>query len=87
MKKTVVLYNPYAVFYTMPLALIAIGSYLDADKIMEIENFKFYQRLAYTQKIVPIVKNIAKWRLDKKMYALPFERKLKEGFIPTPQMS
>ncbi|MBJ7428971.1 MAG: cobalamin-dependent protein, partial [Bacteroidia bacterium] len=32
MKKTVVLYNPYAVFYTMPLALIAIGSYLDAEK-------------------------------------------------------
>ncbi len=32
MKHTVVLYNPYAVFYTMPLALIAIGSYLDATK-------------------------------------------------------
>jgi radical SAM superfamily enzyme YgiQ (UPF0313 family) len=32
MKQTVVLYNPYAVFYTMPLALIAIGSYLDASK-------------------------------------------------------
>lgn len=32
MKHTVVLYNPYAVFYTMPLALIAIGSYLDAEK-------------------------------------------------------
>jgi len=30
MKKTIVLYNPYAVFYTMPLALMAIGSYLDA---------------------------------------------------------
>ncbi len=32
MKKTVVLYNPYAVFYTMPLALIAIGSYLDSQQ-------------------------------------------------------
>lgn len=32
MKHTVVLYNPHAVFYTMPLALIAIGSYLDAEQ-------------------------------------------------------
>src|SRR5215210_4386898 len=31
-KHTVVLYNPKAVFYTMPLALIAIGSYLDPLK-------------------------------------------------------
>jgi len=31
-KPTVVLYNPKAVFYTMPLALLAIGSYLDPDK-------------------------------------------------------
>ena len=32
MKPTVILYNPYAVFYTMPLALLAVGSYLDAEK-------------------------------------------------------
>lgn len=32
MKPTVILYNPKAVFYTMPLALLAIGSYLDRDK-------------------------------------------------------
>ncbi len=31
-KPAVVLYNPKAVFYTMPLALLAIGSYLDAEK-------------------------------------------------------
>jgi len=31
-KRTVVLYNPKAVFYTMPLALIAIGSYLDRSQ-------------------------------------------------------
>jgi anaerobic magnesium-protoporphyrin IX monomethyl ester cyclase len=30
-KPAVVLYNPKAVFYTMPLALLAIGSYLDPD--------------------------------------------------------
>ncbi len=29
MRHKIVLYNPQAVFYTMPLALIAIGSYLD----------------------------------------------------------
>ena len=31
-RRKVVLYNPRAVFYTMPLALLAIGSELDADK-------------------------------------------------------
>ncbi len=63
------------------------SDWISEDKIMEIENFKFYQRLAYTQKRLPMIKHIAKWRLDKKMYALPFERKLKEWFMPTPQMS
>jgi anaerobic magnesium-protoporphyrin IX monomethyl ester cyclase len=32
-RKKVVLYNPRAVFYTMPLSLIAIGSALDRDKV------------------------------------------------------
>lgn len=32
MKHKVVLYNPKAEFYTMPLALLAIGSYLNASK-------------------------------------------------------
>src|ERR1700741_1571680 len=32
MRYTVVLYNPDAVFYTMPLALLAIGSFLDPEK-------------------------------------------------------
>ena len=31
-RKKVVLYNPRAVFYTMPLALLAVGSELDPDK-------------------------------------------------------
>jgi anaerobic magnesium-protoporphyrin IX monomethyl ester cyclase len=31
-KPVVVLYNPKAVFYTMPLALLAIGSFLDKEK-------------------------------------------------------
>jgi anaerobic magnesium-protoporphyrin IX monomethyl ester cyclase len=31
-KYTVVLYNPKSVFYTMPLALLAIGSYLNNEK-------------------------------------------------------
>src|ERR1700744_3454575 len=31
-KLKVVLYNPHAVFHTMPLALLAIGSHLDADR-------------------------------------------------------
>lgn len=32
MKKTVLLYNPKAVFFDMPLALLAIGSVLDSEK-------------------------------------------------------
>lgn len=31
-RRTVVLYNPKSVFYTMPLALVAIGSYLDKER-------------------------------------------------------
>jgi radical SAM superfamily enzyme YgiQ (UPF0313 family) len=32
MKRRVVLYNPYAEFHTMPLALLAIASHLDRDR-------------------------------------------------------
>ena len=31
-RRKVVLYNPYAVFYTMPLSLLAIGSELDPEE-------------------------------------------------------
>ena len=31
-KHKVVLYNPQSVFYTMPLALVAVGSFLDPEK-------------------------------------------------------
>src|SRR5690242_19609528 len=31
-RQKVVLYNPQSVFYTMPLALLALGSYLDPDQ-------------------------------------------------------
>src|SRR6476659_240562 len=31
-RPTVLLYNPKAVFYTMPLALIAVGSALDCER-------------------------------------------------------
>jgi radical SAM superfamily enzyme YgiQ (UPF0313 family) len=32
MRPKIVLYNPQAVFYTMPLALLAVGSYLDREQ-------------------------------------------------------
>ena len=32
MKRRVVLYNPESDFYTMPLALLAIGSHLDRER-------------------------------------------------------
>jgi anaerobic magnesium-protoporphyrin IX monomethyl ester cyclase len=31
-RKKIILYNPSAVFYTMPLALVAVGSYLDKNE-------------------------------------------------------
>lgn len=31
-RRTVILYNPDAVFYTMPLALVAVGSHLDPER-------------------------------------------------------
>jgi hypothetical protein len=43
--------------------------------------------LAYTRREIPILKDIAKWRVEKKMYAFPIERKLKEWLIPTPKMA
>src|SRR6185295_2378101 len=35
-KHKVVLYNPKSVFYTMPLALVAVASYLDPEKFETI---------------------------------------------------
>jgi anaerobic magnesium-protoporphyrin IX monomethyl ester cyclase len=32
MRRKVVLYNPHAVFWTMPLGLIAVGSALDPER-------------------------------------------------------
>jgi len=41
----IVLYNPQAVFYTMPLALLAVGSYLDPKKYdVRVIDGRFYQR-------------------------------------------
>ena len=35
-KHKVVLYNPKSVFYTMPLALVAVASYLDPEKFEKV---------------------------------------------------
>jgi len=63
------------------------SDWLSESQIKEIENFKFYQQLAYTKREIPILKDIAKWRVEKKLYAFPIERKLKEWIMPTPRMA
>jgi radical SAM superfamily enzyme YgiQ (UPF0313 family) len=63
------------------------SEWLSKEKINEIENFKFYQQLAFTQREIPILKNIAKWRLENKNYIFPLERKLKEWLMPVQKMA
>ncbi len=63
------------------------SDWLSETQIKEIENFKFYQQLAFNRREIPVLKNIAKWRIEKKMYAFPIERKLKEWLMPTPRMA
>jgi radical SAM superfamily enzyme YgiQ (UPF0313 family) len=63
------------------------SEWISESKIMEIENFKFYQHLAYHKRKIPVLKNIAKWRVEKKNYAFPLERKLKEWLMPTQKMA
>ncbi|MBN8703446.1 MAG: B12-binding domain-containing radical SAM protein [Bacteroidetes bacterium] len=57
------------------------------EKIKEIENFKFYQQLAYTKRKIPVLKNIARWRINNNIYTFPLEKKLKEWIMPTPKMA
>lgn len=63
------------------------SEWIREEKVKEIENYKFYQQLAFNRREIPVLKNIAKWRIEKKMYAFPVERKLKEWLMPTPKMA
>ena len=55
----------------------------------EIENFKFYQNVAYNKptRTKFLFQQLAKWRIENKVYQLPFEKKLMEWLRPLPKMS
>lgn len=65
------------------------SDWIAPKKIREIENFKFYQQLAYGKPgiIKYLPQQVARWRLKNKQYAFPFERTLKEIIKPSPRLS
>lgn len=65
------------------------SEWMSEETINMVENFKFYQNLAYNKRSVGklIFQEVAKWRVENKVYALPLERKLKEWLKPEPKMS
>lgn len=65
------------------------SEWLSSKKIKEIEGFKFYQQLAYNKPTPTkyLVQQIAKWRIEKKLYQFPVEKKLKEWLMPGQKMS
>ncbi len=65
------------------------SEWLDDEMLRYIENFKFYQNLAYN-KPTPgkfIFRKVAKWRVENKNYNFPIEKKIKEWFMPRQQMA
>lgn len=65
------------------------SEWISEEKIKEIENFKYYQNLAYNKRtpIKFLFQEFAKWRIENKAYKFPIERKLKEFLNPTQKMS
>jgi radical SAM superfamily enzyme YgiQ (UPF0313 family) len=70
-----------------------IGSsneWLSEAQKREIEHFKFYQRLAYSGNRNPIrwpLQALSRWRVERRAYALPFDRKLVEWLRPAQALS
>lgn len=65
------------------------SEWVDEETIAYVENFKFYQNLAYN-KANPakfMFRQLAKWRVEKKAYQFPFEKKLKEWLMPKQRMA
>lgn len=65
------------------------SEWISDEKINEIENFKFYQNLAYNKRTLPklLFQELAKWRIEKKIYLFPIEKKLKKWLNPYQKMS
>ncbi len=65
------------------------SDWLSTKQINEIEGFKFYQQLAYNKPTLAkyVVQQIAKWRVEKRLYKFPVEKKLKEWLMPRQKMA
>jgi anaerobic magnesium-protoporphyrin IX monomethyl ester cyclase len=65
------------------------SEWISEEKIKEIENFKFYQKLAYNKPTLPLIifQKFANWRIEHKAYQFPFELKLKDWLKPEQKMS
>lgn len=65
------------------------SEWVDEDTVKLVENFKFYQNLAYNKSTVSksLFRHIARWRVEKKAYLFPIEKKFKEWFIPQQRMA
>lgn len=70
-----------------------IGSsneWLSPAQKREIEHFKFYQRLAYSGNRNPLrwpLQKLSRWRVERRAYALPLDRKLVEWLKPAQALS
>jgi anaerobic magnesium-protoporphyrin IX monomethyl ester cyclase len=61
----------------------------DAQK-REIDHFRFYQRFAYSGHHNPLrwpLKQLSRWRVERRMYTFPFERTLVERIKPAQALS
>ena len=60
------------------------------EQKQEIEHFKFYQRYAYSGNDSPLgwpLKRLSRWRLSRRNYALPVERRVLEWLRPQRALS
>jgi radical SAM superfamily enzyme YgiQ (UPF0313 family) len=70
-----------------------IGSgndWLSEAQKREIEHFKFYQRFAYSGNRNPLrwpLQKLSRWRVERRAYALPLDRKLVEWLKPAQALS
>lgn len=65
------------------------SEWVDADTFRLVENFKFYQNLAYNKRTTSkyVFQSLARWRVENSNYRFPIEKKLKEWLKPETKLS
>jgi hypothetical protein len=65
------------------------GPWVDAKEYQLIENFKFYNKLAWTSRfpLLTPLKKIAQFRSNHSFYGFPFEKYIADTFIRSPKLS